>query len=409
MRIQCAPVTYMKFRYKARDSSGRLIKGEGEAATATGIAELLRQKKQIPISISEYKSWDLKEVLGWKGNVGAGEVATFTRQLSTMVTAGLPITDALNLLRVQSLVGLSTVVSAVITDVQGGVSLSEAMSRHPQVFSRVYVALVRAGEAAGVMEKVMSRLADTLDKSREFRGKVMAAMIYPAIILFGMVAVMVIMVVVVIPKLSALYQDFGATLPLPTQILLWISGFVINYWWIILIGVVGAVVGVRAYLKTPVGRTQVDRLIYRIPIWGSLAQQVMLTELTRTLSLLISAGVAVVEALEIVAGTMANVVVEADMRRIGKQVEKGFPLSIAFSESELFPPIVGQMVAVGEETGRMDDVLEKLSRYFESESDLKVKGLTTAIEPLIILVLAVGVGFLMYAVIMPIYDITNKI
>lgn len=135
----------------------------------------------------------------------------------------------------------------------------------------------------------------------------------------------------------------------------------------------------------------------------------MLTELTRTLSLLISAGVAVVEALEIVAGTMANVVVEADMRRIGKQVEKGFPLSIAFSESELFPPIVGQMVAVGEETGRMDDVLEKLSRYFESESDLKVKGLTTAIEPLIILVLAVGVGFLMYAVIMPIYDITNKI
>lgn len=399
----------MKFRYKARDAMGRLVRGEGEAPSPAGIAELLRQKKQTPITISKHTPLELGSMVGWKRGVGASEVAAFTRQLSTMVTAGLPITDALNLLRVQSSVALSAVVSTVMTDVQGGVSLSEAMSKHPQAFSRVYVALVKAGEAAGVMEKVMSRLADTLDKSREFRGKVGAAMIYPAIILVGMVGVIIIMMVVVVPKLTELFRDFGATLPIATRILVLISNVVLNFWWVILAVIVGGSAALRSYIKTPLGRKQKDELLYKLPIWGILARQVMLTELTRTLALLVSAGVAVVEALEIVAGAVGNVVVEADVRRIARQVEKGFPLSIAFSESDMFPPIIGQMVAVGEETGKMDDVLDRLSQYFESESDLRVKGLTTAIEPLIIMVLAVGVGLLMYAVIMPIYDITNKI
>lgn len=399
----------MRFRYKARDAAGKLVHGEGEAAAAGGISELLRQRKQMPITIDEYRPWGWGIVGRWMGKVGVSEVAAFTRQLSTMVTAGLPITDALNLLKVQSSVTLSAVVAGVMTDVQGGVSLSEAMSRHPEVFSRVYVSLVRAGEAAGVMEKVLLRLADTLDKSREFRGKVLAAMIYPAIVVSGMLGLMVIMVVVVIPKLTALYQDFGAELPLPTKILLGVSTFTLTYWWLVLAVILGTAAGARAYLRTPAGKRQRDNLIYKIPVWGTLSRQVMLTELTRTLALLISAGVSVVEALEISAAAVGNVVVEADVRRIARQVEKGFPLSIAFSESDLFPPIVGQMVAVGEETGKMDDVLDKLSQYFESESELRVKGLTTAIEPLIIMVLAVGVGFLMYAVIMPIYDITNKI
>ncbi len=399
----------MRFRYKARDAAGKLVRGEGEAATAGGISELLRQRKQLPITIEEHRPWHWGPLGGWLEKVGMSEVATLTRQLSTMVTAGLPITDALNLLRVQSSATLSGVVARVMSDVQGGVSLSGAMSRHPQVFSRVYVALVRAGEAAGVMEKVLLRLADTLEKSREFRGKVVAAMIYPAIVVVGMIGVMIVMVVIVIPKLTELYLDFGATLPLPTRILMWISSFVVNYWWVALALVGGGAWGVRAYLKTAVGRKQKDRLVYKLPVWGKLARQVMLTELTRTLALLISAGVAVVEALEIVAGAVGNVVVEADIKRIGKQVEKGFPLSIAFSENEVFPPIMGQMVAVGEETGKMDEVLDKLSEYFESESEVRVRGLTAAIEPLIIVVLAVGVGFLMYAVIMPIYEITNKI
>ncbi|TSC86334.1 MAG: Uncharacterized protein G01um101416_680 [Microgenomates group bacterium Gr01-1014_16] len=399
----------MIFNYKARDVTGNLIRGKGEAPTAEMVSEMLKQKRLTPLEISESNMRVWEEMVERFGKVSFGEMATFTRQLATMISAGLPITDALNLLKIQSSPALSKVVGHVMGDVQGGVSLSEALTKHPNVFSRVYVALVRAGETAGVMEKVLTRLADSLEKTREFRGKVAGAMIYPAIVLMGMVGVMIIMVVVVIPKLTALYQDFGATLPLPTRILMGISNIFLNYWWAVIVVVGGAIFALGSYLKTPAGKRMRDVFIFKIPIWGTLTKQIMLTELTRTLSLLISAGVSIVEALDIVAGVVGNITVEKDVKRVSRQVEKGFPVSIAFSESPFFPPIVGQMIAVGEETGKMDEVLDKLSHYFESESELRVKGLTTAIEPLIIMVLAVGVGFLMYAVIMPIYDITNKI
>ena len=300
-------------------------------------------------------------------------------------------------------------VASLLADVQGGVSLSGAMSKHPTVFSKVYVALIKAGEAAGVMETIMNRLADTLEKGREFRAKVVGAMIYPIIILIGMVAVMIIMVVVVIPKLTALYKDFGAELPFATQVLISISEFTLNYWWLAIMMLFGAVVGVTAFLRTPGGREFKDKLLYKIPVWGALGRQVMVAETTRTLGLLVSAGVSIVESLNIVAETAGNVIVERDLRRVSRQVEKGFPVSICFTESPIFPPIVGQMIAVGEETGKMDEVLTRMSAYFEAESSEKVKGLTTAIEPLIIMVLAVGVGFLMYAVVMPLYSITNEI
>ena len=373
-------------------------------------AGLVKQQKLMPISISPAgEDWGTAIFYRWTGKVTPQEVTNFTRQLSTMVTSGLPITDALSLLKVQSATGFTPIVGAILADVQGGVSLSEAMSRYPSVFSRVYVALVKAGEAAGVMETVLDRLAGTMEKSREFTGKVVAAMIYPIIVVLGMIVVTIIMIVVVIPKLTSLYKDFGAQLPWPTQLLLWVSDFTTGYWWLILIVVGGVGWGVSAYIKTTAGKSVRDDLIYKMPIMGKLARQMMLTELTRTLGLLISAGVPVVEALNIVSATLGNVNVEKDVRRIAKQVEKGFPVSISFSESQFFPAIMGQMIAVGEETGKMDEVLSKLASYFEVESEQSVKGLTAAIEPLIIMVLAVGVGFLMYAVIMPIYDITNKI
>lgn len=224
-----------------------------------------------------------------------------------------------------------------------------------------------------------------------------------------MVAVVIIMVVVVIPKLTALYEDFDAELPAATQVLIAVSDFAINYWWLAIAMGVGAVFGIVAFLRTPNGREIKDRLVVKIPVWGELVQKVMLTEVTRTLGLLVSAGVSIVEALTIVSEAAGNVIVERDLRRISRQVEKGFPVSISFSESMVFPAIVGQMIAVGEETGKMDEVLTKMSTYFESESEQRVKGLTTAIEPIIIMVLAVGVGFLMYAVVMPLYSITNSL
>ena len=234
------------------------------------------------------------------------------------------------------------------------------------------------------------------------------AMVYPAIILMGMVGVMFLMMWLVIPKITDLYADFNAELPLATRAIMWLSDAFTTYWWLWGSLLFLGMYGLRAFMATETGIRKWDTLKYRIPITGELTRQVMLTELSRTLSLLIGSGISVIDALNIVADALGNVMVEKDVRRIARQVEKGFPISIAFSESEIFPPVMGQMIAVGEETGKIDEVLFKLSKYFELESEQKIKGLTTAIEPLILIVLAIGVGFLMYAVVMPIYSITNQ-
>ena len=401
----------MRFKYTAKNSLGQTQRGMVEAANQTGAVALIREQKMVPMDLRAVGTgkFGLPSIGGVMGGVSASDVANFTRQLSTMITAGLPLTDALNLLKIQSSPQMAPAVSAILSDVQGGVALSAAMAKHPKGFSKVYVALIKAGEAAGIMEKIMLRLAENSEKSREFKGKVVGAMIYPIIILVGMVLVTAIMMIVVIPKLTALYADFGSELPIATKMVIAMSDFSVKYWWILGIATAAVFFGVRWFISTDSGRYKWDSMTYKLPVAGSLTRQVMLTEMTRTLGMLVGAGVSVVEGLNIVADAMGSVVVKKELQRVAKQVEKGFPVSIAFSESDIFPPLIGQMVAVGEETGKLDDVMAKLSVYFELESSEKIKGLTTAIEPLILIVLAVGVGFLMYAIIIPIYQITNEI
>lgn len=400
----------MKFKYTAKTLTGQTVKGRVEAVNIKAAAELIREQKMMPMGISQAGGGlGLGQITKSFGGVSGSEVANFTRQLSTMMTAGLPLTDALNLLKIQSPPAFSTIIAAILTDVQSGISLSAAMSKHPKAFSAVYVALVKAGESAGIMDKILSRLADTSEKSGEFRAQVIGAMIYPVIILLGMVGVMVIMMVAVVPKLTALYSDFGADLPIATKMIIWLSNAMTHYGIIMAIVVAVGVFLLRRYLATDKGKSQYGAILYKAPVIGALAEKVMLTELTRTLALLMSAGISIVEALNIVSDAIDNVNVKKEVKQIAKRVEKGYPVSISFTESGMFPPLLGQMMAVGEETGKMDDVLTRLSVFYESESGEKIKGLTTAIEPIILIVLAVGVGFLMYAIIMPIYGITNKI
>lgn len=399
----------MKFAYTAKSADGKIARGYVEASDARGAAGAMREQKLVPMRITVVKDFGLTgDILARFSRVSSNDVTNFTRQLATMITAGLPLTDALQLLKTQSSPAFAVVAGGLLLDVQAGVPLSGGMAKHPKVFSKMYVALMKAGEAAGVVETVLTRLADSLEKSREFRAKVVGAMIYPAIILVGMVGIGILMMVTVIPKITTLVASMGAALPLGTRLLIGISNFMVNFWWLLLVGVGGGVYIVRKILATPWGRRAWDGFTYKIPIAGKLLQQVMVTELARTLALLVSAGVSIVEALGIVAETAGNVVVESELRQVQKQVEKGFPLSVSMSEVSVFPPIVGQMVAVGEETGKLDEVLTKLSHYYEIESEEKVKGLTAAIEPIIIVVMAVGVGFLVWAVIMPIYNLTSQ-
>ena len=398
-----------RFRYQARDRAGKFYKGVAEANDKHGAVRVLREKGLVPFSLDEEGKGLLSLLtIRLTSHVRSSDLTLFTRQLSTMITAGLQITDALSLLRMQVSPALAEVVSDLLTNIEGGSSLADAMSKHPDVFSKVYISLVRTGESAGLLDDVLARLSDNLEKQQDFNSKVKGAMIYPIIVICGMLIVAAIMMIFVIPKMTQLYKDFGAKLPTATQILINVSSFVAEFWWLFLAILVVALIFFRGLSRTRDGKKKLDALSLKLPVMGGLSQMVMLTEFTRTVGLLVGAGVSIVDALNIVSGSMGNLVYEDALKSSASQVEKGFPLAYALAETERFPPIVTQMVAVGEETGKVGEVLTKLSKYFENESDHLVKNLTTAIEPLIIIVLGLGVGFLVVAIIMPIYSLTAQ-
>lgn len=398
-----------KFEYKAKDNRGETAKGVVEARDEKQAAKILQEKGFLVISLKIKKEGLVNEFKGRVfARVSLADKVNFTRQLSTMITAGLRVTGALEILEAQSSPGMRRVVGEILRDVEGGGNLASALEKHSEVFDQVYVALIRAGEAAGVLEKVLARLADNLEKQKEFKSKIKGAMIYPAIIISAMILVAVIMIIFVIPKMTAIYEEFQAELPLPTKILLAISKFAISFWWLGLAMIIGLVLGGRIIFKNPKFKKQYDRILFRIPIIGSLRQKAILVEFTRTLGLLVGAGILIINALKIVRRSLGSAIYEQAVEDASKEVEKGLPLAAALARTEVFPPILPQMIAVGEETGKIDEVLIKVSVYFEQEAEAAVKGLTTAIEPLIMIILGVGVGFLVIAVIMPIYNLTSQ-
>jgi type IV pilus assembly protein PilC len=259
-----------------------------------------------------------------------------------------------------------------------------------------------------MLDKVLDQLADTLEAQREFRGKVVGALIYPAIIVIGMVVVVIIMMVVVIPKLTDLYKDFGIELPIATKILIGFSNFIIYDWWLVILIAGGVIYGFSRWKKTEIGTYTTDALLLKIPLFGELQKKTILVEFTRTLAMLLSAGIHILDALKILKGSLNNVLFRNAIDDISKRVEKGFQLADTFAAHKEFPMIVSQMLKVGEETGRIDDTLLKLSRYFQTETEQMVKGLTTAMEPIIMVVLGVGVGFIVFSVITPIYNLTAQ-
>lgn len=399
-----------KYHYKARDKTGKAITGEVEASNESVAARLVRERGYILIELKLSGGGLLGLSQKMAGRVSNADVTAFTRQLSTMVNAGLPITESLQILRLQSKTGMKAIGSQVLADVESGESLSKAFGKHPKAFSPTYIALVKAGEAGGVLDKVLGRLADNMEKAQEFRGKVKGAMIYPAIIVIGMIVVSLIMVVFIMPKLTELYTQFDAELPITTKILTGVSGFIIDFWYIVLVllGVGFAVF--KSYAKTVKGKRKIAQIVFKIPIIGDLQRQVILTELTRTLSLMVGSGVPILESMSVTSGVVGNVIISDALTGAAKQIERGFPISYAFAQyPDAFPYILAQMISVGEETGKMEEVLSKVSHVFEIDSEQKVKALTSAIEPLIMIVLGIGVAFLVVSVILPIYNLTTSL
>lgn len=397
-----------RFNYRAKDKSGKTVSGKVEARTENDAARLLRDRGLVVYRLTT----DLPILTFFKGatnKASLADVSMFTRQFATMVNAGLPITDALVILQSQSRSAMKPIVSQILTEVEGGSSLASALDKHPKVFTPVYISLVRAGETGGVLDKILERLAENLDNQREFQAKVKGALIYPIIVVIGMVIVMLIMMIFVVPKLTEIYKDFGAQLPLMTRALIAISNFSVKFWWTIPAIFFGLGYGFRFYAQTSGGRTTLDRLKLKLPVIGPLQTAVIMTEFSRTLSLLIGAGIPILEGLKVVSGAVGNSIIAGALARSEEKVEKGFSLAYALSqESNIFPPMLYQMMAVGEETGKVDESLLSVSKVFEQESEHAVKNLTTAIEPIIMIFLGVAVGLLVIAIILPIYNLTNQ-
>lgn len=397
-----------QFIYTARDTRGRKVKGKVEAKDKQVASSILREKGLFIVGLRDHNESALTEFQAQLSRVTQDDIVNFTRQLATMINAGLPLIQAFGILQDQSKPAMEKVIRQLAREIEGGSNLGVALAKQDKVFSKVYVSLVQAGEAAGALDTILNRLADTLEKQKEFRSKTKGALIYPGIVLTAMIVVIIVMMVFVVPKMTELYADFGADLPFATQALIDMSNLLRNQWYVPLGLVFVAGVLFRGWRRTPQGALQFDKLMLRVPVMGKLRHKILVTEFSRTMSLMISAGISLLEALDIVVGGLDNLVYSKAVQNARMGVEKGRPLSAALDKEEIFPPLLPQMVAVGEETGQLDDVLKKLSTYYESETEHAIKGLTTAIEPLIMVVLGLGVGFLIVAIVMPIYNLTSQ-
>lgn len=397
-----------EFLYRAKDLQGGDHNGNVEAPDARSATSIIRKKGLILVALNPKNSAANNFLDKYFNKVSFTELVLVTRQLATMVGSGLVLSEAIDILEEQQVnKNLKRALSDISQDIKGGLTLAQALSKFPNIFPRLYVNLVKSGETSGKLDSVLLQMASSLEKEREFQSKVKGAMIYPIVVLSMMVVVMIIMMVFVIPKLTNLYEQSTMELPLPTKILIGTSSVFINYWWIGIIVAIGAAVGINRWKKTPEGSMFIGRLILKIPIVGKIVSSVTLTNFNRTFGLLTAAGIPLLESIGIVGDLTDNPVFRNAIKESYKGVEKGLPFSSLLNPN-VFPKIVGQMVKVGEETGKVDEIFFKLAEFFESESDHLIKNLTVAIEPIVLVILGIGVAFLVISIILPIYKLTTS-
>lgn len=397
----------MYFTYKALKGS-KIVKNRIEANSSSAVIDYLQKNGYFPITVSEIKGE--KSIFSiFDNTVSFNDIVDFTRQIAIMLNAGLTIIDSLEILKKQvKKSGMQKIITSIDNDIKAGNSFSSALKKYPNNFSGLYIALVKSGEASGKLGEILLRLADNLEKEREFKNRLKGALIYPAIILVGMFIVMFIMITFVIPKLLNLYKDFNVTLPLTTQILIAISSFSVRFWPLIIISLLASLYFLKKYFQTKIGKNNLDIFMLKLPIIGRVVSISSLVDSTRTLAILVGSGVSILDALAIVVDTAENMVYKKAFERVTEKIEKGQSLGVSLEQEGIFPPILVQMSHVGEQTGNLDDTLFRLSKYFETESEIAIKSMTTLIEPAILVILGFGVGFLVMSVITPIYNLTSS-
>lgn len=398
----------MKLNYKAVTKTGGIVRGVIEAKDIKEAARYLRSRNFLPISISPISETLLSLPFFYKTKTG--DLIFFTRQLSSMLISGLTLMQALNVLKDQiPNQAMSDIVREVIVDVEEGRSLSMAISKYPKTFSGIYVSIIKASESAGLLDKALSRLADNLEKQQRLKSTIKSALMYPIIIVIGMAVVVFIMMVFVIPQLNNLYKGLNVELPLPTKIIIGISSFFVTFWPFIFGFIILLIFLYLRWHRTENGKLVLDNLILKVPIFGKIIKDTIITEFSRTLGLLIGAGTLVVESLNQTSNTTGNIHYKNAIVGVSKRVERGISVGDAMSVYTLFPPMLVEMVRIGEKTGKVDESLLRVSEYYEREVDYRVKNLTTLLEPVIIVALGIGVAFLIISIITPIYKLTSAL
>ncbi|HEV8264996.1 MAG TPA: type II secretion system F family protein [Gemmatimonadales bacterium] len=397
------------FEYTARNLKGDLVQDKIDLPSRDDVIAHLRKNRMVVVQVRESKKGGGLGDL-FKPGVKTRDVVIFTRQFATMINAGLPLVQALSILAEQTENKLlADITRAVVYDVESGHTLADALRKHPKAFSDLFVNMVAAGEAGGILDTILLRLAQFLEKNDAIIRKVKGAMIYPAVI-FSVAGIAVsVLLIFVIPTFQSMFASVGLALPLPTRIVIGMSNVLKNYWWAIL-GVLGfGAYGLNQYYKTAPGKLQIDTLLLKLPVLGDLLRKSAVSRFTRTLGTLISSGVSILDGLEITARTAGNMVIQNAVMESRASIAGGETIAAPLQKSKVFPPMVISMIAVGEQTGGLDEMLSKIADFYDDEVDAAVSALLSLMEPIMIVVLGIIVGGMVVAMYLPIFDMVNAV
>ncbi|MFA6552988.1 MAG: type II secretion system F family protein [Patescibacteria group bacterium] len=399
------------FSYKARSLTGDLLSGVVVAPSENVAYGMLRDKNLFIVELKEQKKIKLfSGGLSFGKQVKTKEVVMFSRQLSVMISSNVPIVRALKvLIRQTENNSFKSIISDIADEVDGGAKLSQSLGRYPKVFSNFFIQMVRSAETTGRLDEILVYLADQSEKDYDMMAKARGAMIYPAFILSALGGVGVMMMVFVLPQITSIFESSSTQLPLPTRILMGLSGFLTGYWWIIFLAVIGLVIGFRYVSRTEEGRKRIDLLKLKMPIFSPIFSRLYIARFSRSLSTLLASGVTLTQSLDITSDIVGNSIYHQLIQDTIKQVEAGASITTIFIKSKDVPIMLSQMMSVGEQSGQLDKILLKVSEFYTRELENSLANLTTLIEPIIMVIMGVAVGFLVAAIIMPIYNMSNAI
>jgi type IV pilus assembly protein PilC len=396
------------YNYRARTAENQVVTGRVEAPSVEDAKKILMKNQLTPLAVAVPHG--VMDYVPFLGKVSLKDKTLFARQLATMIEAGLTLSQSIRLLIRQTKRGkFRSVLEAILNDIQDGFSFSNALAKFPDVFDTIFINVVRSGEATGKLETVLMQVATSMEKDVKVRGKIKGALFYPAFIIVAMIGVAILMLTKVIPNLRDIFVSSGKDLPGSTRLLIDLSDFFTTKWYLVIMIIVGLLLFFRVFFRSEAGIQFFSKFSLRIPVAGTIIEQSSMARFGRLLGMLLSSGVPLLEGLRLINDSFTNRLYQRALADVAAQVERGIPMSVPISENPVFPLMVGQMVSVGEQTGKMDEVMGRLADYYDSEVDSKVAGLSSLIEPMVIVLLGIGVAWLVIAILLPIYQISTSV